>query len=65
MEGADAYEASVTRTFQRHKILDDRCNICMGLELLNNFVRVERHDPNLARKSHKKKNPFLKNRIPF
>ncbi len=43
MEGANAYKASISRTFQRYKILDDRRNICVGFELLNDFVRVERH----------------------
>ena len=38
MEGADAQEAPVTRTFQRYKILDDRCDVRMGLELLNDLV---------------------------
>ena len=50
MEGADAQVAAISGTLQRYKIFNDQRNICMGLELLNNFVRVERHGSNLARK---------------
>ena len=50
MEGADAQVAAISGTLQRYKIFNDQRNICMGLELLNNFVRVECHGSNLARK---------------
>ena len=50
MKGADTQVAAISGTFQRNKILDDQRNICVGFELLNDFVRIERHAPNLARK---------------
>ena len=49
MEGTDAQVATISGTFQRNKILDDQRNICVGFELLNDFVRIERHGSNLAR----------------
>ena len=51
MEGTDAQVATISGTFQRYKVLNDQRNICVGFELLNDFVRIERHDPNLARKA--------------
>ena len=38
VEGADPKVAPVPRTFQRHKIFNDQRNVCVGLELLNDFV---------------------------
>jgi hypothetical protein len=47
MEGADAQVAAIPGAFQRNKILNDQRDICVGFELLNDFVRVERHGLNL------------------
>ena len=55
MERAYSKITPVSGAFQRHKVFDDRRNICVGFELLDDFVRVECHVANLARKSHKKR----------
>ena len=49
MEGADAQVAAISGTFQRYKVLYHQRNVCVGFELLNDFVRVKCHGSNLAR----------------
>ena len=48
VEGAYAHVAVRTRALQRQELLDHKRNVRLRLELLNNFVGVERHGPNLA-----------------
>jgi len=54
MERANSKITPVSGAFQRHKVLDHHRNICVGFELLNDFVRVKRHGSNLG-KSIKKR----------
>ena len=48
VEGAHPNVASVARPFQGQKLLNDGRDVGFGFELLDDFVRVEGHGPNLA-----------------
>ena len=50
MERANSQISTISRPFQRNEVLYDLRDIGMGLKLLNDFVRIERHKSNLARK---------------
>ena len=48
VEGAYAHVAVRTRALQRQELLDHKRNVRLALELLNDFVRVERHAPKFS-----------------